>query len=291
MSAGFRFGVNMLFPGTGQAWIEKARRAEQLGYDVLAVADHLGMTAPFPSLTLAASVTERIRLGTFVLNTPFYNPALLARDVAALDQFSGGRLELGLGAGYVEAEFDAAGIPFPTAGERIDHLEQTVLTLRKLYADPGYQPAPTRPEGPSLLIAGSGNRLLRLAARHADVIALPGAAPAASGLPTAVGPEVIAERTSYVRELLGARSDSVELNLLIWAVASPSERATLGDRMRASLPGFTDDQIGVAPGVLVGTPQQIAESLRECRDRFGITYFTVTEPDMENLAPVIELLK
>jgi alkanesulfonate monooxygenase SsuD/methylene tetrahydromethanopterin reductase-like flavin-dependent oxidoreductase (luciferase family) len=83
----------------------------------------------------------------------------------------------------------------------------------------------------------------------------------------------------------------VALNLLIWAVASPSERATLGDRMRASLPGFTDDQIGVAPGVLVGTPQQIAESLRECRDRFGITYFTVTEPDMENLAPVIELLK
>src|SRR6266702_447672 len=89
MNAEFRFGVNMLFSGSATAWTDKARRAEQLGYDVLAVADHLGMTAPFPSLTLAAAVTERIRLATFVLNTPFYNPVLLARDVAALDQFSG----------------------------------------------------------------------------------------------------------------------------------------------------------------------------------------------------------
>ncbi|WP_405162826.1 LLM class F420-dependent oxidoreductase [Nocardia sp. NBC_01499] len=288
---GFRFGVNMVSPGPRAGWVDKARRAEVLGYDVFAVPDHLGMPAPFPTLLLAAEATERIRLGTFVLNTPFYNPTLLARDVAALDQFSGGRVELGLGAGYVKDEFDAAGIPFPTAGARIDHVEQTVLTLRKLYADPEYQPAPARPEGPPILIAGSGNRLLRMAAQHADVIGLPGAAAPKSGPLSAASADEVAERAEYVRGLLGERRDRVELNLLVWAVATPAERDTVGERVRQSLPGFTDDQIGAAPAVMVGTPQQLADSVRECRERYGITYFTVLEHDLERFAPVIELLK
>src|SRR4051794_9272258 len=109
---GFRFGVNVMAPGSRSEWVSRAHRAEMLGYDVFAVPDNLGMPAPFPTLLLAAEATERIRLGTFVLKTPFYNPVLLARDVAALDQFSGGRVELGLGAGYAKDEFDAAGIPF-----------------------------------------------------------------------------------------------------------------------------------------------------------------------------------
>ncbi|WP_433654841.1 TIGR03621 family F420-dependent LLM class oxidoreductase [Nocardia sp. CA-128927] len=289
--AEFRFGVNMAFPGTRAEWVDKARRAEALGYDAFAVPDHLGMPAPFPTLLLAAEATERIRLTTFVLNTPFYNPVLLARDVAALDQFSGGRVELGLGAGYVKDEFDAAGIPFPSAGARIDHVEQTVLTLRKLYSDPDYQPAPARPEGPPVLIAGSGNRLLGMAAQHADVVGLPGAAFTESGLMRAASAEEVGERTEYVRGLLGERRERVELNLLVWAVAAPSERDTLGDRVRQLLPGFTDDQIGAAPAVMMGTPQQIADSVRECRERYGITYFTVVEPDLERFAPVIELLK
>lgn len=289
--AEFRFGVNMGLPGPRAEWVDKSRRAEALGYDVLAVPDHLGMPAPLPSLLLAAEATERIRLGTFVLNTPFYNPVLLARDVAALDQFSGGRVELGLGAGYVKDEFDAAGIPFGSPGARIDHLEQTVLTLRKLYSDPDYQPAPARPEGPPVLIAGNGNRLLRMATQHADVVALTGAALTTSGLMTAAGADEVAERAEYVRGLLGDRRDRVELNLLIWAVATPSERATLGDRVRHFLPGFTDDLIGAAPAVLLGTPQQIADSVRACREQYGITYFTVMEPDLESFAPVIELLK
>ncbi|WP_245673048.1 LLM class F420-dependent oxidoreductase [Nocardia lijiangensis] len=288
---GFRFGVNMGLQGSRFEWVDKARRAEMLGYDVFAVPDHLGMPAPLPTLSLAAEATERIGLGTFVLNTPFYNPVLLARDVAALDQFSGGRVELGLGAGHVKEEFDAAGIPFPSAGARIDHVEQTVLTLRKLYSAPEYQPAPAQPEGPSVLIAGWGNRLLRMAAQHADVVGLTGAAAAKSGLLTAAGADEVAERAEYVRGLLGERRDQVELNLLIWGVGTPAERDTVGERVRQSLPGFTDDQIGAAPAVMVGTPQQIADSVRECRERYGITYFTVVEPDLEKFAPVIELLK
>ncbi|MEG8183203.1 TIGR03621 family F420-dependent LLM class oxidoreductase [Nocardia terpenica] len=288
---GFRFGVSVGWPGSRSEWVAKARRAEELGYDVFTVPDHLGMPAPIPSLVLVAEATERIRLGTLVLNTPFYNPVLLARDVAALDQFSGGRIELGLGAGYVKDEFDAAGIPFLGAGARIDHVEQTVRTLRKLYADPGYQPAPARPAGPSILIAGSGNRLLRTAARHADVVGLPGAAFTESGLMTAASADQLAERATYLHGLLGDRRDRVELNLQLWAVATPSERDTLGNRVRRWLPGFTDDQVGAAPAVLAGTPRQIADSVRECRERYGITYLTVLEPDLDTFAPVIELLK
>ncbi|WP_435592834.1 TIGR03621 family F420-dependent LLM class oxidoreductase [Nocardia sp. bgisy118] len=288
---GFRFGVNIAFPNSPSKWVSQARRAEMLGYDVLAVPDHLGVLAPLPTLLLAAQATERIRLGTFVLNTPFYNPVLLARDIAALDQFSGGRVELGLGAGYVEGEFDAAAIPFAGAGARIDHVEQTVLTMRKLYADPGYRPAPTRPEGPAVLIAGWGKRLLRMAAQHADVVSLSGAVPAKSGLPTAADPDTLAERAEYVHGLLGERRDQVEINVAIWGVASPSERDTLGQQVRAFLPGFTDDQIDATPTVMIGTPQQIAENVREFRERHGITYFTVQEPAMEKFAPVIELLK
>jgi probable F420-dependent oxidoreductase len=140
----FRFGVNMTVPDDRASWVDKCRKAEDLGYDVVGVADHLGMQAPFPAIVLAGEVTERVRLTTFVLNAAFYNPALLARDIASTDQFVDGRLELGLGAGYVKAEFDDAGMPFPSAPERIDHFERMIVELRRRYADPAHQPRPTR---------------------------------------------------------------------------------------------------------------------------------------------------
>src|SRR4051812_48945381 len=143
MTAGvkpFRFGVNMVAPESRAAWIEKCRKAEELGYDVLGVADHLGMPAPFPALVLAAENTKRVRLNTFVLNAGFYNPVLLARDITGTDQLTDGRFEVGLGAGYVKAEFDAAGIPWPTPRQRVDHLERTIKELKRLYADPEHKP-------------------------------------------------------------------------------------------------------------------------------------------------------
>src|SRR4051812_40916168 len=114
----FRFGVNLTDPAVD--WTSTCRRVEELGYDVLLVPDHLGFPAPFPALVAAAAVTERVRLGTFVLNPAFYTAAVLARDVAATDALPGGRLELGRGAGYVEAEFAKAGIPFGPGGTRLE---------------------------------------------------------------------------------------------------------------------------------------------------------------------------
>src|SRR3569833_4522768 len=117
MTGEFRFGVNMVVPDSRAAWVEKCRKVEDLGYDVLSAADHLGMAPPFPALVLAGEVTSRVKLNTFVLNAPFYNPTLLARDVTGTGQINEGRLELGLGAGYVKVVFVAVGLSFLFACE------------------------------------------------------------------------------------------------------------------------------------------------------------------------------
>lgn len=288
----FRFGVNMVTPDSRANWIEKCRRAEELGFDVIGVADHLGCPAPFPSMILAAEVTERVRLNTFVLNAPFYNPVLLARDIAGADQLTDGRVEIGLGAGYVQAEFEAAGIPFESGGKRVDHLERTVTTLRTLFSDPEYQPRPAQPSGPPLLIAGWGNRILRLAAEHADIIAFPGASATENGGPLHLaGVGEMSEKVEYVRGLLGSRADNVEFNILIQRVVPPEERTAVLELFGPALPDDVADNPEDLPTLLIGTPEEIAERVRAHRDRYGFSHITVLEHSMEQFAPVIELLR
>ncbi|MFJ2767225.1 LLM class F420-dependent oxidoreductase [Streptomyces sp. NPDC087300] len=287
----FRFGVNMFVPGSKDEWSAKCRRAEELGFDVVGVADHLGFPSPFPALMLAAEATERVRLTTFVLNTPFYNAALLARDVASTDQFIDGRLELGLGAGYVKAEFDTAQMPFPSGGKRVEQLEQTVSTLRGLFADAEYQPRPAQPDGPPLLIAGWGDRLLRLAATHADIIAFPGGWASATGESLHLASaEQLEERLAYVRGILGDRADDVELNLLLQQVIPPSEDSATPDRFATVSPDAPHEPEDL-PSVVTGTPAEMAQQIKERSERYGFTYFTIMEYNMELFAPVIAALR
>ncbi|UFS98331.1 TIGR03621 family F420-dependent LLM class oxidoreductase [Nocardia huaxiensis] len=287
----FRFGVNLLAPVSRAEWIKKCRRAEELGYDVIGVADHLGMPAPFPALMLAADVTTRPRLNTFVLNTPFYNPVLLARDVAGLDQLTDGRIELGLGAGYVQAEFEAAGMPFPSPGERVAHLEHAVHTLRGLFADPEYQPRPAQPEGPPLLIAAWGERALRLAAEHADIVAFTGGGAGPDGRIILADDTVTAKKTAYLRDALGDRAGKVEFNLLIQGLAAPEERDAALGHITDNLPmGFSGRPEDLTV-LLFGTPEQQADALRRRREVFGFNYVTVLEHNMEKFAPLIALLQ
>ncbi|MGW7535294.1 TIGR03621 family F420-dependent LLM class oxidoreductase [Amycolatopsis sp. NPDC054798] len=286
----FRFGVNLVRPGSRDEWIAKCRRVEELGYDVLSVADHLGIAPPFPALVLAGAVTERVRLNTFVLNAPFYNPVLLAREVAGTDQFVSGRLELGLGAGYVKEEFEAAGMPFPSAGARVDHLERTIKEFQRLYADPEYAPKPVRPGGPPLMIGGRGDRLLSLAAEHAATIAFSGMAKVRDGAPLALATaDAVEERTRFVSAQLAGRD--AEFNLLVQLVQITDDRAGALREIHASVGDtLTLDELAEVPTVLVGTVEEIAEQLIAHRARFGFSYFTVLEPNLEALAPVVELL-
>ncbi|MGP4053937.1 LLM class F420-dependent oxidoreductase [Mycobacterium sp. 4D054] len=274
MAKNFRFGIGLTRTGSRAQIVENARRAESLGFDVLHVPDHLGGPAPFPVLTAVATATSTLRVGTFVINAAFYRPALLARDVAALRDISDGRFELGLGTGYVKEEFDAAGIPFPSAGQRVDHLRSTTEYM-----------AAQLPDVP-IMIAGNGDRVLRIAARSAHIIGLTGGDRAASA-----DEDPLAERIAFVREAAGARFAELELNLAITAM--PVDGSGVPDLTipRISLPGLTDEQLLRHPGVLSGSAEDIAERIRGYRDDYGISYLIVQMRHADAFGEVMELLR
>ncbi|MEU4894218.1 LLM class F420-dependent oxidoreductase [Streptomyces sp. NPDC044780] len=314
MARPFRFGVNLLTLESAEAWREKCRRAERLGYDVLLVPDHLGNPAPFPALATAAEVTERPRLGTFVLNAGLWNPALLAREVATCDALTGGRLELGLGAGYVKAEHDSAGLPFGSPRERVDHLAHTVAELERLLTDTEHRPRPAQSPRPPLLLGGNGDRLLRLAARHAQIAAFTGAVQAPGkpeGALQLISPEALEERVGAFHRFAaeagrrtaeaqaageetagaqGAGEETAELNYLIQMVGPTGDRRAKVRELAAYAPDLTEDQLLEHPALLLGDAKEMAEQLRAHRERFGFSYFTVLEHNMDALAPVIEQL-
>lgn len=217
MARPFRFGVNLMSPAPAGEWRAKCRRAEELGYDVILAPDHLGMPAPFPALVAAAEATERPRLGTFVLNAGFWNPALLAREVATTDALTDGRLELGLGTGYVQAEHETAGLPWGSPGERVDHLRRTVEELERLLGSEDQQPQPVQKRVP-LLIGANGDRMLRLTAEHADIAAFTGARARDGGVLEPLAAEELDERVALYLKLAAGRAEPAELNLLVQIV-------------------------------------------------------------------------
>ncbi|NED33284.1 LLM class F420-dependent oxidoreductase [Streptomyces sp. SID8499] len=288
----FRFGVNLLNPGPAAEWRAKCRRAEDLGYDVILVPDHLGWVAPFPALVAAAQATERPRLGTFVLNAGFCNPALLAREAATTDALTDGRLELGLGTGYVREEHERAGLPFGSPAERVDRLRATVVELERLLGSPEHRPRPVQPRIP-VLIGANGDRMLRLTAEHADIAAFTGARASAAS-PTGLAPltaDELADRVARYQEYAAGRTEPAELNLLIQTVAVTEDPAAALAPLLERQQQLTLEQALALPIVLVGTLEEIVARVRAQRERFGFSYLTVLEPDLEAFAPVMEALR
>ncbi|MEV7092769.1 TIGR03621 family F420-dependent LLM class oxidoreductase [Amycolatopsis sp. NPDC051045] len=277
----FRFGVALYVPGSRAEWVAKCRRAEDLGYDVVGVVDHLGRVAPVPALLLAAEATERIRLNTYVLNASFHNPVLLARDLAALDEFTSGRVEIGIGAGYVRAEFEAAGIDWGTPGRRFSRLVDVVTEIERAFTDR------TRPP---LLLGGRGDRMLTFAAAHADTISLTGTAPgAAEGRLALAGSAALAERAGFVKRMLEGRD--AELNLMVHFVRITDDRRAALETAHQLVPHLGVEELGALATVLVGSAEAVAEQLRRTRETLGASYFTVLEDDLTRLAPVIQKLR
>ncbi|GAA4549215.1 TIGR03621 family F420-dependent LLM class oxidoreductase [Amycolatopsis samaneae] len=282
----FRFGVNMAIGESRAKWQDKARRAESLGYDVLMVPDHLGFPAPFPMLASAAEATTTARLGTYVLNSGFYRPALLAREVATIDLLTDGRFELGLGAGYVEEEFKAAELPFVSGGERLKQLKHTVAEVRRMLTGDHQPPAVQRP-APPIMVAGVGPRMLRFAAEQAEIVGIAGALPLDE---TDTGHAALAKTMDLVRTAAASRETAPELNLLVQGVFPDPSKAELSFQ-RTLAPELSDERILKLPGMLIGSPATIADKLREYRETYGLTYFSVIEFHMDVFAEVIELLR
>ncbi|MFC7645574.1 TIGR03621 family F420-dependent LLM class oxidoreductase [Streptosporangium lutulentum] len=275
----FRFGASLLSAGPSRStWRARVQEVEDLGYDVLQVPDHLGMMAPFPALVAAADVTG-IRLGTYVLNAGVSSPAYLAREVADTYRLTDGQLELGLGAGYVPEEFAAAGLSFGTPGSRLRRLEEVLTGVRELLAAEADAPRPP------IMLAGSGDRILSLAARNADIVSFPITAGFGAGTPE----QALAARVQRVREAAGERITDIELNLFVAGVGRQVTDIDLSVISAAT--GMSPEQLADLPGVLVGSPQRIADDLLRYREEFGIGYISVLEPHMRTFAEVIPLLR
>lgn len=309
----FRFSCNVFAIRSRDDFIDYCRTAENYGYDVVFTADHLGWPSPFPPLVAATETTSRLRVGTLVLNTGFWNPHLLARDVTTVDLLTEGRLELGLGAGHMRWEFDAAGIEWRSLPERADHLEATLDVLEEVFGSGGYSEgkagrdfyglpvqAPLQRSGfggsgPPLIIGGWGDRTLALAARRANTVSfaglvqVPGEPPQTFRMASASETE---ERVAFVRDHAGDRFEHLELNALIQAVVVTSDRRAVAEKLAADhFKSLLVDEVLETPFLLIGSIEEIAEQLKERRERFGLSFVTVHEPDAKTFAPVIDRLR
>jgi probable F420-dependent oxidoreductase len=304
----FRFGIQLASAGSGAEWAELAREAEDLGYSTLFIPDHFGdQLAPGPALAAAASATTALRVGTLVLDNDYRHPVVTAKEMATLDVLSGGRLELGLGAGWMASDYDQSGIPMDEAAVRIDRLEEGLAVLRGLFAPGPFDfagkhyaiagldgmPKPVQDPSPPFLIGGGGPRVLRLAARQADIVGInpavrSGRVDGAAARDGAA--EVTDRKLAWVREAAGDRYPDLEINMLIFVCAVTDDRpGTL--EATAPLFGMTPDQVAEYPHAWVGSAEEIAADLEDGRERWDASYLVVQGVEaMRAAAPVVARL-
>jgi probable F420-dependent oxidoreductase len=295
-----------------EGWLELARSAEEMGFEALSIADHPGTTAsPFVALAAAAQVTTRLLLAPAVINAGAWEALALAAEVATLDVTSDGRAVLGIGAGHTPREWTQVGRQYPTAGQRLAHLEAVVTAVRRLLSgelvtvEQGRVclhevllewPVPGRNRVP-VLIGGNARGLVRLAARHADVLELTGLGRTlrdGHAHEAQWSTESVDER---VQLLHAAGGRSVRLGALIQKVEITSDRRGAAEILRARysdvMPGQqlpSIPEILDAPFVLIGTEQQIVDQLRANQSRWGFSRYTTRADDLHCVARIIERL-
>ena len=302
----FRFGVQCSTPPdySRGAWTELARTCEGLGYSVLTVADHFDdQYAPVPAIMAAADATTTLRVGALVLCTDYTHPVVMAKQAATIDLLSDGRLELGVGAGWMTNDYEQAGISFDSAGTRIERMGEALTVIDQLWSDEPCsfegrhfqitnldgRPKPMQKPRPPILVGGGGKRVLSLAAQRADIVGLNvdlrrGVIDAGSG-PNATE-QATAEKLGWIRDAAGPRFESLELHVRVHLTVVTDDRdgmaATLGPAF-----GLSPDQALRSPHALAGSVEQIVDDLLERRERWGISYIGIGLDAMHALAPVV----
>ena len=300
----FRFGYQVR-ADTAEVFRREVQEAEAAGFDVVCTFDHLGAgLSAIEPLAFAAGWTERIRLCPLVLNNDFHHPGLLAQRLATLDRLSGGRLEVGIGAGHAFPEYRAAGQPFDPPAMRKQRLSESVGVLRRLLDgervtwDGEYYRladlATTRPaqDHVPILVGVNGRDALSHAARHADIIGLTMLGETLSdGNAHAVRwePDRLDATVGWIAEQAGKRVESLELNAVVQAVVVTDDRVKTASRLASKIPGLNTADALSTPFLAIGSHDEIAEHISACRARWGISYYVVR--DMEAFAPVIERLR
>jgi probable F420-dependent oxidoreductase len=297
----FRFGVLASRAETAGDWRELARKAEGLGYSTLLIADHFGrQLAPLPALVAAASATSRLRLGTFVLDNDFRHPAATAKEAATVDVLTGGRLELGIGAGWNRSDYTKTGLTFEPAGTRVGKLDEAVQIVKLLFEggevdfDGRYyqleglegQPQPIQRPRPPIMIGAAGRRMLTLAAREADILNFPDRP--SVGVSTAGNPGLgltMKEQMAIVRQHAGPRYAALELSSLSIPRITDDVAGVIASL--AELMKTTPEVVEAMPGTLVGSRQAIVDQLRANRERWDISYPVIPGGAMDSMAPVV----
>jgi probable F420-dependent oxidoreductase len=291
----FRFGVVAAQAQSAEHWISMGRRAEELGFSTFLIPDTLGPTlSPIPALTAVAVSTSTIRVGSYVFANDVRNPVLLARECATLDLLSGGRFELGLGAGRpgIDGDYRKLGIAHESGGVRLERLAEALGLMKRLFAGQSidhqgrhYQvagadifPASVQQPHPPIVVAATGPRLLALAAREADIVAL--------GVQPNQGEDVFREKIDILRQAAGPRFEQIELN---------ANLAAVGDQVHPwmmrqyGLDLAQLREIG-SPSILLGSTDEMCAQLEVRRERLGISYITCAAEMMEAMAPLVARL-
>jgi probable F420-dependent oxidoreductase len=304
----FRFGVQVSDPTTGREWTDLARRIESLGYSTLTMPDHFdAQLAPIPALQAAADATTTLRVGALVFDNDYKHPLVLAKELATMDVLSQGRVEIGLGAGWMMTDYERSGIPYDRPGVRVDRFEEGIAVIRGCLGDEPFSfdgdhyqitdydglPKPVQSPMP-LLVGGGGPRVLRIAARDADIVGInptltSGKIDASTfGSMTA---DAVDEKVAIAREAAAraGRIDAIEWNIRTFMVMIGDDVDASLDTL-ASFTGAPTDVVAASPFALVGPPDKIADDLRARRERWGFSYVIVGTENVDDFAPVVAAL-
>ncbi|MGH2759514.1 MAG: TIGR03621 family F420-dependent LLM class oxidoreductase [Actinomycetota bacterium] len=300
----FRFGVQVANASSRKDWLEKVRKIEDLGYTSVVMPDHFTeQLGPVPALVSAAE-NSNLRVGTLVLDNDYKHPVVLAKELATIDLLSEGRLELGIGAGWMRSDYDQSGMTYDPPAVRVDRFEEGLAVLKETFADGPFSfegkhysitnyeghPKPVQKPHPPILIGAGGKRMLSIAAREAGIVGInPNLAP--GEVNAEVGRDGTAERAdrklAWVREAAGDRFDDIELNTLIYVGVLTDDRLAAAANF-APMFGLSAEEALDVPNALVGTVDQMSADLEKRRERWSLSYYVVGEGVMEDLAPLVE---
>jgi probable F420-dependent oxidoreductase len=290
-----------------RAWREKARLIESLGYSTLYLPDHFGdQLSPIAGLMSAADATSKLRVGSLVFDNDYRHPVVLAKEAATLDLLSDGRLDFGLGAGWMASDYEQTGIPLDPPGKRIERMAEALQIIKAFFAGGGVSftgkhytiegveavPLPAQKPHPPIVLGGGGPRMLRLAAREADIVSINyklsegrvNRALLRTGLAEATD-----EKLEWIREAAGDRLSNIELMVTAFIVNVTDDRDEVAAALASGLRSEPRELLEM-PHFLIGTIEQIVEDLQARRERYGISYIVVPGEAVESFAPVVERL-
>ena len=313
MTRPFRFGVQISSAPDGLTWQETAQRIEALGYSSLLLPDHFGdQLAPIPAMMSAAQATTELLVGALVFDNDYKHPVVMAKEIATIDALSGGRVEFGLGAGWMRTDYEQSGMAYDRPGIRVDRFEESLPIFRGLLAGETVThegthysitampatPGPVRPGGPPLLIGAGGKRMLTIAGKWADIVSInPNMAAGEVNAETAKDAmaDEITQKIAWVRAAAGDRFDDIEMSTtLFFAMVTEDSAAAEATAVgAAAMFGVTAADIRATPIVAIGSVAEISAALIERRERWGFSYILINAANAEayeSFAPVVAAL-